>query len=280
MKLSVITINYNDARGLRQTVESVVSQSARKDFEYIVVDGGSTDGSKVVLEEFSDRIDKWVSEPDSGIYNAMNKGVAMASGEYLLFLNSGDTLHGNVIDDILQCLGDTDIAIGRVLCNGSDLSETGVDLTLKHFIITNIPHQATFIRNNLLKDHPYDESLKIVSDWKFFVETIVINGVSYKWIDTVISDYDCNGISSRNRHLLNEEKEKVLEELFPKRILIDYRKHLFGQGYTETPYDKFYSKAKFFRSGKILYTINVLSIKFLSLFKRSARWARSFPNKA
>ena len=280
MKLSIITINYNNALGLRQTVESVVNQSSRKDFEYVVVDGRSTDGSKDILEEFSDRIDKWVSEPDSGIYNAMNKGVSMASGEYLLFLNSGDTLHGNVIEGILPFLGDTDITIGRIICNGSDLSETGVDLTLRHFIITNIPHQSTFIRTNLLKDRPYDERLKIVSDWKFFVETIVIGGASYKWLDTIVSDYDCNGISSVNRYLLDEEKEKVLEELFPKRILIDYKKNLLGKGYTETPYDKFYSKAKLYRSGKLLYTINVLSIKFLSLFKRSARWARSFPNKA
>jgi glycosyltransferase involved in cell wall biosynthesis len=89
MKLSVITINYNNAIGLRKTIESVVNQTFR-DYEYIIIDGGSTDGSVDVIKEYADKIDYWVSEPDKGIYNAMNKGVAAAHGEYTNFLNSGD----------------------------------------------------------------------------------------------------------------------------------------------------------------------------------------------
>ena len=83
MKLSVITINYNNRDGLKKTIESVVNQTY-KDFEYIIIDGGSTDGSVEVLKEYSDKIDYWVSEPDKGIYNAMNKGIDIAKGEYVM----------------------------------------------------------------------------------------------------------------------------------------------------------------------------------------------------
>ena len=90
MRLSIITINYNNREGLRKTIESVVNQTYRN-FEYIIIDGGSTDGSVEVVKEYADRISYWVSEPDNGIYNAMNKGVLAANGKYIQFLNSGDT---------------------------------------------------------------------------------------------------------------------------------------------------------------------------------------------
>ena len=94
MKLSVITINFNNRDGLRKTIESVVKQTY-KDFEYIIIDGGSTDGSVDVIKEYADKIDYWVSEPDKGIYNAMNKGIDVAKGEYCIFMNSGDVFFSN-----------------------------------------------------------------------------------------------------------------------------------------------------------------------------------------
>ena len=102
MKLSVITINYNNRDGLRKTIESVVNQTCR-DFEYIIIDGGSTDGSVDVIKQYADRIDYWVSEPDKGIYHAMNKGIAVAHGEYLNFMNSGDCFYeSTVVENVLQ----------------------------------------------------------------------------------------------------------------------------------------------------------------------------------
>ncbi len=98
VKLSIITVNLNNSAGLRKTIESIVKQTF-KDFEYIIIDGGSTDGSAEVIKEFADKITYWVSEPDKGIYNAMNKGILHAKGEYLLFLNSGDWLAD---DDLLS----------------------------------------------------------------------------------------------------------------------------------------------------------------------------------
>ncbi|MDR2910496.1 MAG: glycosyltransferase [Bacteroidales bacterium] len=91
MKLSIITINLNNVAGLQKTIESVVKQTFT-DYEYIVIDGGSTDGSADIIKQHANKITYWVSEPDKGIYNAMNKGIRVAKGEYCLFLNSGDWL--------------------------------------------------------------------------------------------------------------------------------------------------------------------------------------------
>ena len=99
MKLSIITINYNNARGLERTIKSVICQTFTN-YEYIIVDGGSTDGSLEVINKYADHISKWVSEPDEGIYNAMNKGTRMASGEYFNYMNSGDCFcDAHVLED-------------------------------------------------------------------------------------------------------------------------------------------------------------------------------------
>ncbi|MBT8324244.1 MAG: glycosyltransferase, partial [Winogradskyella sp.] len=98
LKLSIITVNFNNAEGLKKTVDSVTAQTW-KDFEYIIIDGSSTDGSTEVIKANKNIIDRWVSEPDEGVYQAMNKGISMANGEYLLFLNSGDHFYK---DDVLE----------------------------------------------------------------------------------------------------------------------------------------------------------------------------------
>ena len=111
--LSIITINLNNREGLRKTIESVVNQTFQ-DFEFIVIDGASTDGSVEVIQDYP-RINYWISEPDTGIYNAMNKGIAKATGEYCLFLNSGDTLFQiNTLTGILQSNPKGDIIFGNV----------------------------------------------------------------------------------------------------------------------------------------------------------------------
>ena len=99
--ISIITVNFNDKIGLERTLESVFSQNFRN-FEYLVIDGGSNDGSKDLLEKNSEKINYWVSEPDKGIYNAMNKGISFAKGEYLIFLNSGDHLKNENSLEIAQ----------------------------------------------------------------------------------------------------------------------------------------------------------------------------------
>ena len=280
MKLSIITINLNDAAGLEKTIRSVVGQNDFDQIEYIVLDGGSTDSSVEVIKKYSDKLTYWDSSENKykGIYKTMNEGVSVSTGEYLLFLNSGDNLHNPMaISSVISELHDVDLLIGKmVFLATGHLFEINDDLSLIHFMKGSLPHNATFIKRDWLIKYPYDESLRIVSDWKFFVQVLVIGGASYKCIDTVISDFDCNGISSKNRDLCELEKEKALKEMFPKRVLDDYRHFLKGGGYEDTDYDRFYIMLRGRRYGAILYKCNLVIMRFLSFFKKSARFSRQF----
>ena len=123
MKYSIITINLNNSAGLRKTIESVVNQTFQ-DFEYIIIDGGSTDGSVDIIKEYSSRIDYWVSEPDRGIYNAMNKGIVQAHGDYINFMNSGDCFSKNTILEEIYADLSFDFVFGkaRTIPNNTILS--------------------------------------------------------------------------------------------------------------------------------------------------------------
>lgn len=281
MKLSIITICYNNIEGLKQTFESISSQTARSEFEYIVVDGASKDGTADFLKENDSKINKWVSEPDKGIYNAMNKGVGFASGDYILFLNSGDCLHSpDAIEKVLPKLAEKDFVIGKVLfLNAGTTSDVEDPITLKRFYTGSVPHPATFTKKELLVKHPFDESLKIVSDWKFFIITLILENSSYTLIDDVVSDFDCDGISSTNKALVDKEREQVLNELLPPRIMLDYLQFKNGSGYKDTPYDKFFIKLRDYQYAKVLYSLDVLIMKVVSLFRKGARFARNYPTK-
>jgi glycosyltransferase involved in cell wall biosynthesis len=226
MSITVITINYNNCAGLRRTVESVVGQKTTVN-EFIVIDGGSTDGSTDVINAYADRISYWVSEKDRGIYHAMNKGVARAHGDYCFFLNSGDVFYDNtVLDRVSKSVLDKDIIIGKVVIDGSEelmSPPPSREISLYHLYSRAIPHQGSFIRTALLRQHPYDESLRIASDWKFFVQAIIMDNCSLKYTEEFVARYDTNGVSSVNPELMREEKGRVLEELFPPRLLADYQ---------------------------------------------------------
>jgi glycosyltransferase involved in cell wall biosynthesis len=219
-KLSIITINYNNLEGLKKTVESVVNQTWRE-FEFVVIDGGSIDGSTEYLESQSGNIDYWVSEPDKGIYNAMNKGIAKATGEYLLFLNSGDHLIDNdVLVQNQKVLNLFDIVYFNlyVVDGKTTFVKTYPDkLSFSYFVMDTLPHQATFIRAALFdKIGSYDESLTILSDWKFFMESIFKFNSSYLRIDGLLSTFYLDGISSdlKNRELLDKERVHILNSDF------------------------------------------------------------------
>ena len=280
MKLSIITINWNNREGLEKTLRSVADQTCQ-DFEYIVVDGGSTDGSAELLSNPEFRISKWVSEKDSGIYNAMNKGIRMASGEYLLFLNSGDLLHDTgVAAHVLPLLSGEDLITGKMLFSGQDrYAQAQAPLTLLSLYQGFLSHPATFIRRQLLLDTPYDESLRIVSDWKFFLQAIVLQGCSYRIIDLPISEFDTNGISCSNRELRQQERDRVLRELFPGRILEDYFRFTQGGGYQDTDYDRLFVKLRDYTAGKYIYSLDVLLLRIGARFKQSLQWVRSFPKR-
>lgn len=215
-KISIITINYNNLEGLQRTVESLAHQTW-KEFEFIVIDGGSTDGSAVYLENQSDKIDYWISEPDTGIYNAMNKGIAKATGEYLLFLNSGDHLYSNeVLEQNQKNLNLHDIVYFnlQVVDGKNTFVKTYPDkLSFSYFVKDTLPHQATFIRTTLFeKIGMYDERLILLSDWKFFMESICKFNATYLRIDSILATFYFDGISSdiKNSELLQKERNQVL----------------------------------------------------------------------
>ena len=226
MKLSIITVNLNNKEGLKKTINSVISQTF-SNFEWIVIDGGSTDGSKELLEQYADCFVFWVSEPDKGIYNAMNKGIVVARGEYLLFLNSGDLL----VDDLTldRCFShdnNADFVYGDVcLLDNNELKEKHFpdSLSLGFFYNQTLCHNSTFIKKSLFADRLYDENYKIVSDWEFFLIQY-INNKSFEHIDELVVCYDLSGLSSVNEALMNQERDSVISKVFPDKMIQDYRK--------------------------------------------------------
>lgn len=220
LKLSIITINYNNLEGLKKTLASVVNQTWKK-FEYIIIDGGSTDGSKAYIESQSDIIDYWVSGPDEGIYNAMNKGIAKSSGEYLLFLNSGDHLNDSIVLEKNHIfLKEKDFVyfnIKEIRDNSFRIKKCPEVITFSYMVKDSIPHQSTFIRKSLFDTIGlYDEKLEIVSDWKFFIIALGKYNASYLYVDGDFSTFYIGGISSHddNYQKMLEEKEFVISSDF------------------------------------------------------------------
>jgi len=235
MKLSIITINYNNALGLHKTIESVFVQTFH-DFEYIVVDGASVDSSVELIQSFNPSIQpsfQWISEPDTGIYNAMNKGIRMAKGDYVHFLNSGDWLvDSRVVEKMIIALDDNDILVGNVISVRPDgkvrYKKNTKEVSLVTFYRSTIEHTSAYIKRSLFDQYGlYDESLKIVSDWKWYMTVAGLHNAKVGFTDTYVTYFDMTGISSTNLKLDKAERRKVLEELIPKSILADYDRHAF-----------------------------------------------------
>ena len=240
MKLSIITINYNNATGLKATLESVAMQSY-KEFEHIIIDGGSSDGSVPVIKSYEESIIanrfnyktqypliSWKSERDRGIYDAMNKGLQKACGEYVYFLNSGDTfVSSNIVRGMVNQMDGADFIIGRVnevhheVIVGRTPLLSEHDMSFYNMFLHGLNHQAVIIRRDVQLAHMYDETLRIGADWKFFVQAIVFDNAKLKFIDIVFANYDVSGISSNAVDLRNE-REKILADILPERIARDY----------------------------------------------------------
>lgn len=220
MLLSIITVNYNDKLGLERTLKSVQRQTY-SNFEHIIIDGGSTDGSKELIEAKKTNFSYWVSAPDEGIYNAMNKGIKAAKGDYLYFLNSGDHFEDlNALKKAQSQLGNHDIVYFNINVVGetsSYIKTCPKELSFM-FLHNDLPaHQATFIRKDLFDKYGYyDENLKIVSDWKFLILALCKHNASYKYVEDTFSTYYSDGISSleENKALVKQEREQVLNTEF------------------------------------------------------------------
>lgn len=223
MKLSIITVNYNNCKGLERTAKSVVEQISNN-YEWIVIDGGSADGSVDIIRQYSDNIAYWISEPDNGIYHAMNKGIDQANGDYCLFLNSGDCFASpkslirafskNPTADIVTF--DVFISYGKKLHVYRAAPQS---VPYQRLVSGTINHQSTFIRTFLLKKNKYHEDYKIASDWIFWIECLLINNYSYQGINIPISVFDTTGISCTNFTRTRDERISYLSSLFSVNIV-------------------------------------------------------------
>lgn len=278
MKISIITINFNNREGLSKTIESVINQTYES-IEYIVIDGGSNDGSKDVIESNKDYISYWCSEPDKGIYNAMNKGIGHVTGEYCIFMNSGDCFcNDNTISQVMETSKGADLICGNINIPGSKRvahKEITMEILFNHAIC----HQSCFIKTSLMKKYGYDESLTIVADRKFFLQALILENCSYEAIDVDIADYDITGFSAQNRTASRLEYAKVLEETIPERIRIDYGRKSKGILYGDTAYDKLFSEIRLRDYRKPIYKMTILLLRTISLFKKSASFVYKFPTK-
>jgi glycosyltransferase involved in cell wall biosynthesis len=229
MKLSIITINYNNAGGLKKTLDSILGQT-EKSFEYIVIDGGSTDGSKELLEK-SSGITYWISEKDNGIYDAMNKGIMEAQGEYLLFINSGDRLcEQDTLKKIFPHLNGVEIVYGNLKIDASGQLKDGFMpdvIDLKQMMNDTLWHPVSFIKRELFDKYGlYKTDYKICGDYDFFFNVVVDKKVSLKHVNQFISVFDLSGISSRpeNVVLIKEEKARIQKSYLSEEQIEKFRK--------------------------------------------------------
>ena len=307
MTLSIITINYNNAEGLRKTLASVASQTYAY-VEHIIVDGGSTDESVEILRAYPQPLPErrgeilegkfptqnpahkviWVSEKDNGIYNAMNKGIRMATSEYIQILNSGDILAApDVTERMMAALEAQQVKGERLEAKGEENGKADTpastpytlhstptkaftpytlhptptetsspiqnrptifygnmikvnaagevvgrsgyaEYSLRQFYSSTLNHDCAYIRKDLFEEYGlYDENLKIVSDWKWYLQAIGLGRVKPEYVDIDVTNFDDGGISETNLALRNKERRQVLEELLPPAVLWDYDTHAF-----------------------------------------------------
>lgn len=223
IKLTIITINYNNNSGLIKTIESIINQSWI-DYEFIIVDGGSTDESVATIKLYEKYINYWVSEKDNGVYDAMNKAIQIAKGSYVNFMNSGDYYFTDtVLEEIKEKFSSN---VGVLYGDSFYFNDEGYDkiektpaiLSFSHFVNSGINHQASFIKRDLFfKYFIYNTMYKISADWEFFLYVICKKNESYEHLGKTICYYDFSGISAspQNLNLYHSEREFILKKHFP-----------------------------------------------------------------
>ncbi len=257
MKLSIITINYNNAEGLRKTLASVASQTYR-DIEHIIVDGASTDGSVDVIKEYENQLNithstihlLWSSEKDNGIYDAMNHGIRKATGGYIQILNSGDLLAApDVTESMMAALHqtsniqhqtsisilygnmlksyDSKTIISRDTCGGKMYTPE----SFLYFYKGTLNHDCAYIRRDLFEKYGlYNEQMRICSDWEWYVRAIVLGGEKPVYTNIDVTIFDMNGVSEsygKNAELIKKERREYLESILPPAVLHDYDQFAF-----------------------------------------------------
>ena len=216
MTLSIITINYNNREGLQKTIDSVLAQTW-KDYEWVVIDGGSTDGSRELIEQYQEHFAYWCSEPDKGVYNAMNKGIAKAQGDYINFMNSGDTFfESNTLHEVFAAKRTAEVLYGdwMEIYHDTETQRTIEEKELGNVIWhQNICHQSMFIQRKLFNGNGYDESMKLLADW-YWNTKMYLSGTIFQKLTILVCRYDMYGMSREKNSINREECEKVMS-LYP-----------------------------------------------------------------
>lgn len=257
MKLSIITINYNNAEGLKKTLASVAAQTYAN-IEHIIVDGASTDGSVDIIREYANQLNithsiinlLWSSEPDNGIYDAMNRGIRKATGEYVQILNSGDLLAApDVTERMMAALDKTSniqhqtsisIFYGNMLKSYDGKTIISCDTcggkmytpeSFLYFYKGTLNHDCAYIRRDLFEKYGlYNEYMKICADWEWYVRAIVLGGEKPIYTNIDVTIFDMNGVSEshgKNAELIKKERREYLESILPPAVLRDYDQFAF-----------------------------------------------------
>lgn len=217
LKISIITATYNSAFTLEQTILSVVEQTYQ-DIEYIIIDGGSTDGTVELIKKYGNRIACWVSEPDKGVYDAFNKGVKAATGDYIYFLGADDCLCDvSTIERVAQELYEKNVDILSAAVWLVDEKyrtqnlESGMRAETPEYDFSMIPHQGMFVRRELLLKNLFDTSYRIAADYLFFLTCFFNKRVRIKYISLPVAFFSSGGISGEIGKLLEEENSRIRE---------------------------------------------------------------------
>lgn len=218
-KISIVTISYNCINVVEETILSVIRQTYTN-IEYIIIDGASKDGTVDVIRRYADKINYFVSEPDKGIYDAMNKGLNAATGDWVIFMNAGDSFYNNTVIErfVPQIEKDTVIAHGDIMVIGKHFKyhrkPTPIEQMKERMTVR---HQATFTKLSYHKTHPFDTSYRSSGDYAFFYKAYFDDKVKFQYIPLCVANFDNTGISNanfkssfrENRRIWNKENDYI-----------------------------------------------------------------------
>lgn len=214
-KISVITVNYNNKNGLLKTIQSVINQpSFKTQIEYLIIDGKSDDGGINVIENFKESIDFWVSEKDEGIFHAMNKGLQKATGEYVIYMNSGDVFCENLINDSFIKMLTAPIVYGNYYLGtviSGNLQKQTDSIDFAYLLGRTICHQSIFINRELCLKYQFEYDFNIIGDWIQLFKIMKFENPETKYINLPICVYDVSGISISQNELRLKQREEFLK---------------------------------------------------------------------
>lgn len=233
-KISVVTVCRNEAKGIERTLTSVLNQTY-KNYEYIVIDGNSNDGTKEIIQSHSAKLNHFISENDGGIYNAMNKALSRAQGEYVIFINGGDALASNdVFENVfIQALPSADIIYGDLWIESTNrtvLGKSPEKITLGFLFYSTLWHPVAFVKLELFKKYGfYDESFKLAADYDFFLNVLGKNKIQHQKVNLPIARFNTHGVGSNpaNQHTLNSERRRAQKKYFSEDTIS------LGESYSE-----------------------------------------------